>query len=124
MSKGKKILIVEDDQFLLKIYDVKFKKEGYDVMLAEDGDLAIELAKSSKPDLILLDLILPKKDGFDVLKELKSDAGLKDIPVIVLTNLGQDEDAKKGMELGADDYVIKANTSIDDVVEKAEAILR
>lgn len=120
---GVKILIVEDDKFLMKVYLAKLKKEGFHVVDAMDGEIAVEKAKAEKPDIILLDLIIPKKDGFSVLSEIKSDATLQSVPVIILSNLGQTEDVKKGMDLGAVDYIVKSDMSIDDVLIKIKKYL-
>lgn len=122
-SKKTKILVVEDETFLVKIYSVKLKKEGYDVTLATDGEEAIKMAAETKPDLILLDLILPKLNGFEALEEIRKNASLKKTPVIVLSNLGQEEDIKRAESLGATDYLVKANFSIQDVVSKIKTVL-
>ncbi len=118
MTDNKKILVAEDDEFLTKIYQVKLEKEGYVVVKAADGEQTVTLAKSENPRLILLDLIMPKKSGFDALDEIKADPATKDIPIIILSNLGQDEDVKKGLDKGANDYIVKANTTIEEVMEK------
>ncbi|MDD3888148.1 MAG: response regulator [Patescibacteria group bacterium] len=117
MSKSK-ILIVEDDQFLVKIYQTKLESEGFDIELALDGEEGIEKAGKFMPELILLDLILPKMNGFEVLKKLKTDEKTKNIPVIVLSNLGQESDVKQGMELGAVNYLIKSDHSINEIIDK------
>jgi len=118
-----KILIVEDDTFLAGIYANKFEKEGFEVALATDGEMALKLAKKEAPHIILLDILLPKLDGFEVLEKLKSDAGTKAIPVILLTNLGQKEDVDKGLKLGAADYLIKAHFMPAETVEKVKKVL-
>ncbi len=121
MATKKKILLVEDEKMLSTMYSTKFIKEGFDLVPAYDGEEGLAKAKSEKPDLILLDIIMPKLDGFVVLKALKEDPELKNIPVLLLTNLGQDEDIKKGKELGANDYFIKANHTPAEVVDKAKS---
>lgn len=119
------ILLVEDDIFLANIYKTKFAMEGFEVVHAENGDLAIVEANRKKPDIILLDILLPKKDGFAVLTELKKEnSEVKDIPVILLTNLGQKDDVEKGLEMGAEDYLIKAHFKPSEVVEKVRKILK
>jgi len=123
MADKKLILLVEDDEFLAELYATKLSLEGYTVSLATDGDKGVKLAKSEKPDLILLDIILPKKDGFEVLKEIKADASTKQIPVILLTNLSQRDEVKKGLDLGATDYLIKAHFMPSEVVKKITQIL-
>jgi DNA-binding response OmpR family regulator len=122
-GKPHKILVVEDETFLVKIYSVKLKKEGYDVEIATDGEEAVRLAEEFSPDLILLDLILPKMNGFEALEEIRSKPPLKKTPVIVLSNLGQEEDIKRAKALGATDYLVKANFSIQDVVLKIKETL-
>ncbi|HLD21465.1 MAG TPA: response regulator [Patescibacteria group bacterium] len=122
MSK-KTILLVEDDEMLHTMYTQKFTKEGYTVKSAFNGAEGIELAEQTKPAVILLDIIMPKMDGFVALKKLKKNEVTKDIPVILLTNLGQEEDIRKGKELGATDYFIKANHTPQEVVEKVKEII-
>ena len=119
-----KILFVEDEPTLQKELNEILKQEGFKILSAFDGEEALKTAKKEKPNLILLDLILPKKDGFEVLKELKSDEGLKDIPVIVLTNLEGVGDVEKAIELGATTYLIKANYKLEDVVTKIKDFLQ
>ena len=123
VTKKIKILVVEDETFLVKIYNVKLKKEGYDVTIATDGEQAVKLAEETKPDLILLDLILPKLNGFEALEQIKAIPALKKTPVVVLSNLGQDDDIKRAKSLGAVDYLIKANFSIQDVVQKIRDVV-
>lgn len=118
-----KILLVEDDNFLVEMYTTKFELEGFQVVSAEDGEKGLAAAKVENPDIILLDILMPKMDGFSTLEELKKDAALKDIPVILLTNLGQKEDIKKGFELGAAGYLIKAHFMPSEVVDKIKKIL-
>ncbi len=118
-----KILIVEDDEFLANIYQTKFEKEGFKVTVAGDGEQGLKTAVSKKPEIILLDILLPKMDGFAVLENLKKDAATKDIPVILLTNLGQKEDVQKGLNMGAVDYLIKAHFKPSETVDKVRAVL-
>jgi len=120
----KKILFIEDESALQKTFGEVLKQEGYEMISALDGETGLRLAKSEKPDLILLDLILPKIHGFDVLKKLKGDKETKDIPVIVLTNLEKIEDVDKALELGATTYLIKAQYSLEEVVEKIKKVLQ
>lgn len=119
MPKKNKILIVEDDQFLHKILAMKIKQEGFEAISAYDGETALKRMKDA-PDLILLDLILPQMSGFEFLGEIRLDNKSKNVPVVVLSNLGQDEDIERAKSLGAQDYLIKANFSIDDVIKKAK----
>jgi len=118
------VLIVEDEKMLAEMYATKFTMEGFEAETANDGAAGLAQAQSSKPDIILLDVIMPKMDGFAVLKELRADADLKKTPVILLTNLGQDEDVKKGKQLGATDYFVKANHTPAEVVLKVKDVLK
>lgn len=101
-----------------KVLSLRLKEEGFAVSTAFDGEQAIMVIKGEKPDLVLLDLLLPKKSGFEVLEEIKKDESTKKIPVIILSNLGQQTDIDKGMQLGAIDYLVKANFGIKDIVAK------
>ncbi len=120
----KKILVVEDDIYLSGAYKTKLVKMGFDVRTAGDGFEALDVLKDYKPDLILLDLVMPRKDGFATLEEIKKDDNLKTIPVLVATNLGQKEDVERGMKLGAVDYLVKTDTSIDDFVNKIQSLIK
>ncbi|PIP25010.1 MAG: response regulator, partial [Candidatus Nealsonbacteria bacterium CG23_combo_of_CG06-09_8_20_14_all_36_12] len=113
----KKILFIEDEETLQKTLGEVLKQEGYEIIPALDGEAGLNLLKSEKPDLILLDLVMPKMDGFEVLKRLKADEETKDIPVIVLTNLEGIGDVGKAIELGATTYLVKAQYSLEEVVE-------
>lgn len=124
MSENKKrILIVEDDEHISKVYKMKFSSEGYDIILAVDGEEGIEKITSEKPDLIILDLALPKIDGFTVLKEIKKNPELAKIPVLVLSNLGQQSDKDRIIALGGNEFMIKVDYSIEEVVNKAKSYL-
>jgi DNA-binding response OmpR family regulator len=117
------VLLVEDDVFLSGIYQKKFEMEGFKVVTADNGEKALVEAKKKKPNIILLDILLPKLDGFAVLEKLKADAETKEIPVILLTNLGQKDDVEKGLEAGAADYLIKAHFKPSEVVDKVRKVL-
>lgn len=119
----KKILIIEDDTFLSEMYATKLTQAGYQVEVADEGQKGIEKAKASQPDLILLDIVLPKMDGFEMLKLVKEDNQLKNIPVILLTNLGQKSEVEKGLSLGASAYIIKAHYTPAAVVAKIKEVL-
>jgi DNA-binding response OmpR family regulator len=119
----KKILFIEDEAALQKAFKDVLEKEGYQMISALDGESGLRLAKSQKPDLILLDLILPRKDGFEVLKELKEDEATKGIPVIVLTNLEDIESVEKAIELGATTYLVKAQYTLEEVIQKVKKAL-
>lgn len=114
----KTILVVEDEEPLIETLKLKLEKEGFAVVAAEDGEEGIKKAESAKPDIILLDLLLPKVRGEDVLSYLKKHAELKKIPVIIISNSGQPVEIKKLLENGADDYIIKADFTIDDILER------
>ncbi len=118
------ILLVEDDTFLAGMYVTKLELEGFRVVLASDGEQAVQLAEREIPDIMLLDIVLPKKSGFEVLKEIKAKPATKDVPVILLTNLGQKEDVQKGLQLGALDYLIKAHFMPSEVVSKVKRLLK
>lgn len=115
---SKKILMVEDDKLLRDLANKKLRLAGYAVTLASDGTEALTLARREHPHLILLDIILPGVDGFEILRTLKTDPQLKDIPVIMLSNLGQESDIKRGLSLGAADYLVKAHFTLGEIIEK------
>ena len=118
-----KILIVEDEKPLAEVLKDEFKAHGYSVEIAVDGEDALAKLKSSVPDLILLDLLLPKIDGFEVLETIKASRRLKDVPVVILSNLGQDDEIKRGLKLGAKDYFVKTQHPLKEIVEKVERFL-
>lgn len=118
-----KILIVEDDQILVKMYKTKFELEGYEVEAAYEGKEGLEKLEQFSPDLILLDLAMPEMDGFEFLKNLAKKERWEKIPVVILTNLGQESDIKKAKELGAKDYLIKVNLTPKEVVKKIKKYL-
>jgi len=119
----KTILFIEDESALQKTFGDILKQEGYEMISALDGEVGLRLAKEKKPDLILLDLILPRVHGFDVLKKLKEDKETKEIPVIVLTNLEGIGDVDKALEMGATTYLVKAQYSLEEVVDKIKKAL-
>jgi len=118
------VLIVEDDLLMGKALGVKFSYEKISTKIAEDGEAALDILKSGPlPSVVLLDLILPQKNGFEVLEEMKKAPDLKKIPVIVLSNLGDENDRQRSMELGAAEYLVKANVKIADVISKVKSYL-
>ena len=119
-----KILFVEDEPSLQKAISELLTQEGFEILSAIDGEQGLELARKEEPNLVLLDLILPKKDGFEVLKEMKADEKMKDIPVIVLTNLEGMGDVEKALELGATTYLVKANYELEDVLKTVKEHLK
>ena len=124
MPENKKlILIIEDDKFLRDLIARKLLREGFDISEAIDGAQGVRQVKEKNPSLILLDLILPSMDGFEVLAKIKEDPVLAEIPVIILSNLGQKDDIEKGLKLGAVDYLIKAHFTPGEIIEKIKKIL-
>lgn len=123
-NKAKKILVVEDDFFLIKVFQTKLIEEGYDVEIASDGMLAFDVLERFTPDLILLDLVMPKKDGFEVLEDLRKMKKFKKTPVIVLTNLGQESDIERVKQFGVLDYLVKSDIPINDVVKRVEKVFK
>ncbi len=119
----KNILIIEDDEFLRGLISKKLLVEDFKISVAVDGGEAVKKIKEEKPDLILLDLILPVMDGFEVLAQIKKDSSINSIPVIILSNLGEKEDIDKGLELGAIDYLVKAQLTPEEIVAKIGSIL-
>ena len=122
-DKKAKVLIVDDDAFLSGIYATKLDIEGFEVVAARDGEEGVKAAMKEMPDLILMDVLMPKLDGFEALKKIKEDPVTKNIPVIMLTNLGQKEDVEKGLQLGAVDYLIKAHFVPAEAVDKIKKVL-
>lgn len=120
---SEKILLVEDDPFLAGMYVTKLELEGYGVTLATDGKAGLEAAQREKPDCILLDILLPKMDGFEVLEALKADQATANIPVVLMTNLGSKQDVVRGLSMGATDYLIKAHFMPSEVMMKIRNIL-
>jgi DNA-binding response OmpR family regulator len=121
---SKKILIIEDDKFLRELISMKLRKEGYTIVEAVDGEEGEKKIKEEKPDLVLLDLILPGIDGFEVLSRIKEDPTVSSIPVIILSNLGQKEEIEKGLKLGAIDFLVKAHFTPGEIIEKIKNILK
>lgn len=118
MDQGKVILLVDDDLTLREMYEERLKAEGFSIIQASNGEEAIAKAKDSKPNVVLLDIMMPKVNGFDVLKEIKASPELQKIPVIVLTELIQDVDREQGKKLGAADYIVKSETMPGEVINK------
>ncbi|MCE9628166.1 MAG: response regulator [Candidatus Eisenbacteria bacterium] len=121
MAKGR-ILVVDDEIYIVHILDFSLGMEGYEVVTALDGEQALEKARTEKPDLIVLDIMMPKLDGYETCKRLKADATTKDVPVILLSAKGRNVDQKVGFEVGADDYITKP-FSPRKLVERINAIL-
>lgn len=120
---AKKVLIIEDDEHISKVYELKLVKEGIEIAVARDGEEGIAKIISEKPDLVMLDLMIPRKDGFAVLDEVRANPAVKDIPILVLSNLGQKTDRDKALALGAKEYVVKVDLSIQEVIDKVKGYL-
>lgn len=119
-----KVLIVEDDKFLSELISTKLQKEGCEVMLASDGETGLQHADAERPDIILLDIMLPGMSGFDVLQKLKEKGSkTQSIPVLILSNFGQDAKVREGLKMGATDYLVKANFTTGEIVEKIQSVL-
>ncbi len=119
----KKILIVEDDKYLANAHRVKLSKSGFEAIIAYDGEEAVRTCETFNPDIMILDLILPNKDGFAVLAELKQNPKWKNLPVIVTSNLSQKEDINRALKLGASDYIVKSNIDLNDLLQKINSLL-
>src|SRR5215471_13032563 len=119
-DNARRVLLAEDDRFLRKAAGAMLRRQGFTVLTAEDGEEALRIAREENPNLILLDLIMPKLQGFEVLKALKSNPETAPIPVVILSNLGQESDSKAARELGAFDYWVKANLDLEEIVRRIE----
>lgn len=118
-----RLLLVEDDRFLRKAAEVMLRKNGFEVLTAQDGEAGLAAAREHRPTLILLDLIMPKMQGFQVIEQLKLDPDTAAIPVIVMSNLGQESDVQRAMDAGAVAYVVKSNVALNDLADRVRAIL-
>lgn len=119
-----KVLIIEDDKFIASLITQKLKEAGFDIELALDAEEGLKKIEARIPDILLLDLILPGIDGFEVLKKLKKDERTKHMPIIILSNLGGRDDVDKGIIMGADAYLIKSNIMPQDVIKKIQEVLK
>lgn len=118
------ILVAEDDKYYAHIFQLKLEKEGFEVKVVSDGEQALAAMRARAPRILLLDLIMPVMDGFETLKQLKADKKLSKIPVIVFSNLGQDDDKEKAKKLGAVDYLVKADISVQEMVAVVKRYLQ
>ena len=118
-----KILIVEDDTILSKVITEELQEAGFEVIQAFDGEKGLEMTKEQKPNLVLLDIMMPKMNGLEVLESLKNNSETQNIPVFILTVLGADEDIRKGLELGAKDYIVKSQHAVSEIVEKIDKFM-
>jgi len=121
---AKKILVVEDEPALQKSLLEYLKRENFETLGASNGEDGIVLAKKERPDLILLDIVLPRKNGYEVIKELKSDDNTSRIPIVLLTNLGSYADVEKALNLGATTYLVKADYKLEEIIAKIKEILK
>ncbi len=119
----KKVLVIEDDAFLLSVYQAKMQQVQLDFRIAKDGEQAFSLLNEFQPDLIVLDLMIPKESGFDVLKKLKSEPKWQNIPVLVVSNLSQDEEKEKAKKLGAVDFFVKSEVNMQEIIQRVEQLL-
>lgn len=119
---AKKILLIEDEKIMVDLLQKKIAMEGYDISVARDGEEGLEMMRNNKPDLILLDIIMPKKGGFDVMEEMQTDKELKEIPIIIISNSGQPVEIDRAKELGVKDFLIKTEFDPQEVIEKIKKI--
>lgn len=125
MPKKGKVLLIEDDQLMVKLYSIKLDLEGYEVTVATAGSQGLESASSAPPDVILLDIVMPGMDGFEVLRRLKKNPKTKTIPVLILTNLtGEEEEVQKAIRLGAQDFIKKSDYTMRGIVGKVQSALK
>ena len=120
----KKVLIVEDDVHVSRVFQIQLEKMGFTTVLGFDGEEAIKILASEKPDLVILDLMIPKKDGFEVIEEIRKNSEFLKTPVIVISNLGQDTDKARALGLGATEYLVKIDHPIQDIVDMVKAYLK
>lgn len=122
MHPAMRILIVEDDPLLVRIYSVRLKEEGFEVIVATDGNEALESVQKTVPDFIVLDLLMPRKDGYAFLQDLNALNLPKKPPILVLSNLDKAEDIEKAKQMGVNDFVVKGDTNMDAIIEKIKAL--
>ena len=120
----KKILLIEDDPFLVEIYSTKLKEAGFSVVVAGDGDGGLKKMKEGVPDLLLLDIVLPGLNGWEILRDIEEDKNLSNLKIVILSNLGEKEEVEKGLKLGAVRYLVKAHYTPSEVVEEIKKILK
>jgi len=120
----KRVLLAEDDPFLIDVYTTKLKEVGFKVDVAKDGQIALDFLQKNKPDILLLDIILPRIDGWEILKKIKQEHKFKDLPIIILSNLGQKQEVEKSLALGATKYLIKAHYTPAEIVKEIRKLLK
>jgi len=124
MAEKHKVLLVEDDEYLIGIYATKFELEGCEVLRAGTGEEGLAIIKKEKPDLVLADILMPGISGFELIKKVKADKEIQDIPIVILSNLGTKDDMAKGLKLGAVDYIIKVHLTPTEIFERVKKILK
>ena len=122
-KKEKKIVLVEDDSLMSSILAAHLIKEGFNIISVTEGAQAFERIQAEQPSIVLLDIVLPGVGGFDILAKLKQDESTKSIPVLILSNLGSKEEIERGIDLGAEDYLVKANSMVEEITGKIQKIL-
>ncbi len=122
-DRKKRVLVVEDDVFQAKAYEIKFSSDGLEVILATDGEQAISHLEEDPADVVVLDLLLPGMSGFDVLQAIRKSSKWGKVPVVILSNLGQQQDISKGKALGANDYIIKTEGTLDSIIKRVEGYI-
>jgi DNA-binding response OmpR family regulator len=120
---GKKVMVIEDDRFLSSLMKARLEKEGFTIIQAFDGEEAIQALKTTIPDIIIMDIIMPKVTGFEVLQTISITPQLAKVPVVILSNLAQDSDIEKARQLGAKEYFVKVKVSIDDLVGRIKTLV-
>ena len=123
MAQNPFILIADDDQFFSTLLKVKFEEEQFDAQVASNGEEAMKIIRAKRPDLLVLDIVMPVKDGFEVIKEIKADDKLKNLKIVALTNLAQEEDRKSVLQMGVQDFIVKSDVSIAELVKKIKEML-
>lgn len=124
MAEKHKVLLVEDDEYLIGIYATKFELKGWEVLKAGTGEEGLAMIKKEKPDLVLADILMPGISGFELIKKVKADKDIKDIPIVILSNLGTKDDVNKGLKLGAADYIIKVHLTPTEIFERVKKLLK
>ena len=123
MKIKKKILLIEDEEGIILPLKIKLEKRGFELIIARDGEAGLAALRSEKPDLVLLDIILPKMNGFEILEQIKKEDGAAKIPIVVISNLAREGEIERGLGLGARDFIVKANLSLDNLVDKISKFL-
>jgi DNA-binding response OmpR family regulator len=118
-----KILIIEDDRYISRMFEIKLGLDGLDVQVADNGRIGVEKAKEFHPDVILTDILMPEMDGFEVISQIKNDSELKSTPILIMSNLGEEDHIQKGLQLGAIGYIVKSDITPAQIIEKIKSII-